>query len=224
MTHKITSLNIAGYGGNPVPNRFFCQEGAATTLAVLFPGLWYTCDMPLLYYPLELLLQRGADVLQLRTDYTVPSYQSLKPNERANWLFTDALAVVRAGRARRDYARLLLIGKSIGTLAIAHLITTQAGADALTIWLTPLLREPQLVEAASYNKSPALFLAGTGDDLYDAAAMARIREAARAEALIIEAANHRLEIPGDLFASLRVLEQIMRGITDFLERHNERML
>ena len=152
---KITSLPITGYAGKTVPNRFFRQGEAARTLAapilaVLFPGLNYTCDMPLLFYPLKLLLARGAEVLQVRADYTVPAYRSLPPEERAAWLAADASAVVQAARLQGEYARLVLVGKSIGTIALASLVSLEP--QAITIWLTPLLRNPLVTAAAEQNR------------------------------------------------------------------------
>ena len=218
---KITSLPITGYAGKTVPNRFFWQGEAARTLAapilaVLFPGLNYTCDMPLLFYPLKLLLARGAEVLQVRADYTAQAYRSLPPEERAAWLAADARAVVRAARLQGEYARLVLVGKSIGTIALASLVSLEP--QAITIWLTPLLRNPLVTAAAEKNRAAALFVAGTADDLYDAVALKRIQAATQAEAELIEGGDHSLEIEGDFFASLRSLEQIMRAIDGFLGR------
>jgi len=213
---KISSLSITGYAGKSVPNRFFRQEAAAQMLAVLFPGLNYSCDMPLLFYPLKLLLGRGAEVLQVRADYTGPAYRSLPPEERAAWLATDAQASVQAARREGEYARLVLIGKSIGTIALASLVPLEP--EAITVWLTPLLHNPQVVTAAEQNRGAALFVAGTADDLYDPTALQHIQAATQAETELIEGGDHSLEIEGDFFASLRALEQTMRGVAGFLYR------
>jgi dienelactone hydrolase len=219
---KITSIPISGYAGKTVPNRFFRQERAtptpgARTLAVLFPGMQYSCDMPLLYYPLKLLLARGAEVLQVRADYTQPAYQSLPQAERAAWLAEDATAVVQAVRSQGDTTHLVLVGKSIGTIALASLAPHEP--EAITIWLTPLLRNPLVTAAAEQYRRAALFIAGTADDLYDAFALDHIRFATHAETQLIENGDHSLEIKGDFFASLRALEQTMQAISGFLERH-----
>jgi len=218
---KITSLPINGYGGKSVPNRFFRQEGTANTLAVLFSGLNYSCDMPLLFYPLKLLLRRGAEVLQVRADYTVTAYRSLPPGERDAWLAADAQAAVQAARqtahSQAAYERLVLVGKSIGTIALASLVSLEP--QAVTIWLTPLLRNPLVTAAAEQNRGAALFVAGTADDLYDAAALKRIQAATQSEAELIEGGDHSLEIEGDFFASLRALEQVMRAVAGFLDRN-----
>jgi predicted alpha/beta-hydrolase family hydrolase len=213
---NITSIPITGYAGKTMPNRFFRQEGAASTLAVLFPGMNYSCDMPLLFYPLKLLLSRGADVLQVRADYTGPGYQSLPQAERGAWLAADAQAAVDAARQQGKYDKLVLVGKSIGTIALASLTPHQP--QAISIWLTPLLHHPQVIEAAEHNRGAALFVAGTADDLFDAAELKRIQAATQAEALLIEGGDHSLEIKADFFASLQALEQTLRAMAGFLDR------
>ena len=216
---KITELAITGYGGQPVPNIFFHQEEGVKALAVLLPGLNYTCDMPLLYYSTRLLEQRGADVLQLHANYTGTNFQMASPLERIQRLSGDALAAVESGLARQSYTCLVLVGKSIGTLAMAHLIDTPHAGEAVTIWLTPLLGQPWLVEAATNSRGPSLFVAGTADPAFDAAALERIKESTGAEAFLVEGANHSLEIPGDPLGSIHIIGEIMQGLSSFLDRH-----
>lgn len=215
---NFTTLSINGYAQKEVPNVFLRQKGPANTLAILFPGLRYSCDMPLLYYPSRLLAHRGADVLQLNTDYTQADYQSASQSEQFDWLVADARAATQTGSAQRAYQRLILVGKSIGTLALAHLVSSPLGEKAITIWLTPLLRQQPLVAAALNYKGPALYVAGTGDPVYVAASMQRIMDATDAEALIVEGANHSMELPDDPLQSIQILERIVRGIADFLDK------
>lgn len=213
---KIISLPIFGYSGEAVPNRFFQQTSAARDLAILLPGLNYTCDMPLLYYPARLLVERGADVLQLRVDYTRPEFQSRERPEQVAWMGEDARAAVQAGIGQRNYDRLVLIGKSIGTLGLAYLVTQGGLATATTIWLTPLLRQPWLVQAAQQCRGPALFVAGTGDSTYDPAALEKVQQATGAKSFILEGANHSLEIPGELDRSIAWIGKYVQEIDSFL--------
>jgi len=216
----MTTLEVTGYGDQPVPNRFHRQDRAATKLGVVLPGLGYNCDMPLLYYPTKLLLARGADVLQLRPDYNTPEFQSLPGEERARRAGADAKAALRAGLAQRDYSQVVLVGKSIGTVALAHLVSTEARlANAVTIWLTPVFRGRRVVDAAMQLKGPALFVAGTADNIFDAEAMSKVRETTGAQVLIVEGADHSMEIPGDPLRSLGVLDQVVRAIADLFDRH-----
>ena len=216
----MTTLEITGYGDQPVSNRFYRQDRAATRLGMVFPGLGYNCDMPLLYYLTKLLLARGADVLQLRPDYNTLEFQSLPGEERARRAGADAKAALRAGLVQRDYSQIVLVGKSIGTLALAHLVSTEARlANAVTVWLTPVFRGRRVVEAAMQLKGPALFVAGTADNIFDAEAMSKVREATGADVLIVEGADHSMEIPGDPLRSLGVLDQVVRAIADLFDRH-----
>ncbi len=215
----MTSLDIPGYGRKRLANTFFGQKGGSFTLAVVFPGVAYTCDMPLLYYPTLLLRQRDADVLQLHPDYASPAYRSLPTEERARWRENDAEKGLGAALAQGQYEVLILVGKSIGTLALAHLVGSDLTPKPMTIWLTPLLRQPQLVQAAIRFEGPALYIAGSADHTYEAGALARIQEATGAEALVIDGADHSLEIPGDAHGSLRALGEVLQRIDDFLRRH-----
>jgi alpha-beta hydrolase superfamily lysophospholipase len=217
---EITKLQIAGFNNNPVPNRFIKQGTIASTLAVIYPGLRYTCDMPLLYYPAELLREKGFDVLQVHNNYTSPVYQSLHAEDRMQWINADATAAVQTSLQQRSYEQVILIGKSIGTLALAHLVEIGETQDAITLWLTPLLHQPLLVAAASLCKAPALFISGSTDPTYDPSALDCILKATGAEELVIEGANHSLEIPGDILASLNAMETILAEINAFFERHN----
>ena len=220
---EITSLQIAGYADLPLQNRFFraSQPSHAhpKTLALILPGLNYSCDMPLLFYPAKLMLDRGADVLQVHSDYTTAIYQTANRQDQAVWLATDTQAALRAGRAQDDYRQLVLVGKSIGTLALASLVEGDLDLAAVAIWLTPLLTQARLLQAAASTRLPGLFVASRSDPTFEAGALERIQEQANAEALLFDGANHSLEIPGDLFQSLEIMRQVLQGIQSFLEKH-----
>lgn len=211
---EITSIPIQGYSGRPVPNRFFRQAGARR-LALILPGLRYSCDMPVLFYPARLMIQRGAAVLQVLSDYTQAAFQAASQAVQARWLAEDAQAALRAGLAAGDFGEVVLIGKSIGTLALASLVT--GGVAAPAIWLTPLLRQPHLVEAALQQKGPALFIGSSSDPTFDTTQLQRIQAAGKGEGLVVSGADHGLEVPGDIFASLEIMRQVLERIQAFLD-------
>jgi hypothetical protein len=49
--------------------------------------------------------------------------------------------------------------------------------------------------------------------------MAHIQQATKAETLVIEGADHYLQIPSDALASLKAMEKIAQTMADFLNRH-----
>jgi pimeloyl-ACP methyl ester carboxylesterase len=212
-------LSITGHGGQTLPNLFLRQALHTEALAVVFPGLHYTCDKPLLYYSTLLLKDRGMDVLQLKPDYTSTAFRSAPDQERARWKLDDARSGVSTVLAQRDYTRLILIGKSIGTHTMAFLTDDENMQGAELIWLTPLLRRPELVSAALKSKQPSLYIVGNADPNHDLEALKKIARSASAQTITIDGANHSLEIKENTFDSLQVLVDVLQGISAFLDRY-----
>lgn len=213
-----TSLEIAGYQGEPVPNTFYRQEGETERLVIVLPGVGYTCQMPLLFYPRQVALERGADVLLVEYGYgTRPEYAELSLPEQLAWLFADACASWAAGTAQRPYRQITLAGKSLGTLAMGYLLSGQElPPDVRAVWLTPLLRhDPLRSEICSWT-GPSLFVIGTADQHYDPVLLREVQEANGGEVVVIEGADHGMNVPGDVPASIRALDQIVGAATKYL--------
>lgn len=217
--YSIGPLDIQGYHEKAVPNRFFRNVGPANGLALILPGLRYTCDMPLLFYPTKLLLHKGFDVLQLHTDYADDKFSNNSPDRQIDWLGADAGRALQAGLAQREYPHLVLIGKSIGTLAMSVLLLNQPELRSrVTIWLTPLFRLPLVEQATQQLSAPALFVGGTGDHTFDENRLEYLQEVIPARSLVYENADHSLEVQGDLPRSLDIMKEMMRGLSDFIDQ------
>jgi hypothetical protein len=174
--------------------------------------------MPLLYYPMLELLSIGADVMRVETVYVKrPEFEALSPAEKAHWVSTDATAACRAVLAQRSYQQITLVGKSLGTLAMGHLLTTEAALDnAQTIWLTPLLWHDILRSQIQQVRPRSLFAVGTADPHFDATCLAELEAATEGEKVVIDGGNHSLEIEGDVMASLQAVERVMRAVQSFV--------
>jgi predicted alpha/beta-hydrolase family hydrolase len=211
-------LTIQGYRDEPVPNCFQRPEGAIDQLAVLLPGLGYTLDMPLFYYAENLLLEQGWDVLRVEYAYnTRPEFQTVPKSERDQWLLADTTAAWRAGLSQRRYERVVLIGKSLGTLAMGHLLTMSdppAGMGA--VWLTPLLSNERLRQQISQYGGPSLFVIGTADPHFDPVVLEQMQVATVGEAVVVRNADHGMDIPGDPIASVRAVERVVEALGRFL--------
>jgi predicted alpha/beta-hydrolase family hydrolase len=213
-----TTLTIQGYCDEPVPNRLLRPEGAIDHLAVLLPGFGYTLDMPLFYYAENLLQQRGWDVLRVEYAYnTRPEFQTLPEQERDRWLLADTTAAWRAGLGQRTYERAVLIGKSLGTLAMGHLLTMGDLPPAVgAVWLTPLLTKERLRQQISRYGGPSLFVIGTADPHFDPAVLEKMQVATTGEAVVVRNADHGMDIPGDPIASVRAVERVVEALSRFL--------
>jgi predicted alpha/beta-hydrolase family hydrolase len=213
-----TTLTIQGYRDEPVPNRFLRPEGAIDHLALLLPGYGYTLDMPLFYYAEKLLLERGWDVLRVEYAYnTRPEFQTLPKSERDRWLLADTTAAWRAGLGQRAYERVVLIGKSLGTLAMGHLLTlADPPPTAGAVWLTPLLSNERLGQQISQYGGPSLFVIGTADPQFDPVVLETLQVATTGEAVVVTNADHGMDIPGDPIASVHAVERVVEALGRFL--------
>ena len=215
---QMKRLDIRGYGDLAVPNTFFEQEDVEIRhLALIFPGLGYGAFMPVLFYPGLVMRSAGADVLHVEYNYNTPDFHSLSGPEQYQRITHDCTTAYRAAEAQHAYTRFTLIGKSLGTLALGHLLATEPGLrQANYVWLTPLLRNQALRQQIGSVPHRALLVIGTADQHYDAALLAEVEHAVGGESLVVEGANHSLEIPGEPLASIRVMQQVIQKIQAFI--------
>jgi hypothetical protein len=209
-------LEAKGFGGVPVPNTFVRQAAGADTLGILLPGVGYTCEMPLLYYSRHLLESRGCDVLAVEYDYRqLPEGTSL--DGMLDRLTEDSTAVIAAGLAQRDYRSTLLIGKSLGTIAMAHFRDLFGERDVRWCWLTPLLKRDDVLEQIKARGRDSLVVIGTADSHYDAGILAGLETNFGVTNVIVRDANHGIDIPGDIRRSLDGIRQVIAGLEQFLD-------
>ena len=213
-----TTLTIQGYRGEPVPNRYLRPDAGINRLAMLLPGFGYTLDMPLFYYAENMLLERGWDVLRVEYAYNLrPQFQTASDQERERWLLADVTAAWHAGLEQGTYERILLIGKSLGTLAMGHLLTmTDPPPTVGAVWLTPMLAEDRLRQQIRRYGGPSLFVIGTVDPHFDPEVLNDMRAATNGEAVVVEGADHGMDVPGDPLASVRAVERVVEALHRFL--------
>jgi predicted alpha/beta-hydrolase family hydrolase len=210
-------LEIHSSDNTLVPNTFIRQE-TSNQLAILFPGRGYNADMPLLYYTTEVLTRHGADVLQLRYTYQTESFQSLNQEAQYQKIIADCSAAYATAIKQRNYTRITLVGKSLGTLALGHLLTRQPElSNATFIWLTPLFNHRHLHKQIMSLKHHALFVIGTKDPLYNPNVLREVESKTGGESLVIKDADHGLEVEGVL-ESLDIMQHYISKLAIFLEK------
>lgn len=214
--YSFETLNIAGHRDQPVANTLLRQE-QADRIAIVLPGVGYACQMPLLYYATQVALALSMDVLWVEYNYIrIPAYRALSDAGQKQWLFDDVTAACRAALDRRSYGDVALIGKSLGTVAMSHLMASDARlARSRDVWLTPVLRN-ELVRTRLKERRNALVVLGTADPYFDRDYLTEIRAVASNSVVVAEGADHSMEIPGDVLKSLGVLDSVTRAVQDFL--------
>jgi predicted alpha/beta-hydrolase family hydrolase len=216
---EITTLPITGYAQEPVPNKFLRQHGETEHLAILLPGMGYTCDMPLFYYIEFLLLELGADVL--RVDYAYnrhPDIRAMSQDDVYRRLITDVSAAVKVGLAQRTYRDVTFVGKSLGTLAMGHLLSSPnwSSHTPRAVWLTPILNDEQLRERMKQHSRPSFLAIGTADHFYDVGLLDEVWEATQIETVIVEEADHSLNIGNDVAGSVQSVGRVVVALQRWL--------
>ena len=211
---------LDGRGAFTIRLRWYRLGEGADTVAVLWPGLRYTCDAPLLARATHLLQARGVTVVQVWADYAHAAFRRAPGEKRWLWLLADALGVMQAVHHEAPLHRLVWVGKSLGTLAMAALWLEGQGRDlAASVWFTPLLAFPAVVKTLAHVDTPALAVASREDPTFDPRGWQVATTNTQVETLLLERGDHSLEVPADSQSTQANLGQVSRRLESFLDAH-----
>ena len=177
-------------------------------LAVLFPGIGYHCDKPLLYYAAKLARAAGHDVRPVPYAGFPEKVRGDGDKLRASLEIAWEQAVeMLADVDWAAWSDVLFIGKSIGTI-VASRYALEKGLAVKNVLLTPL------ADTFPYVRGRAVAFHGTADPWADTGAVAAACREKGIPLHLTEGANHSLET-GDVIADVRTLEETMARIDAF---------
>lgn len=175
-------------------------------LAILFPGVGYTCVKPLLYYTASLASDHGYEIMKLDYGEDIHTFKGRSMEELeplAEKIRSRVIAVLGEVKAE-EYEDILMISKSIGTVA-ACMAEKELGWHVRHFLMTPVPAAFPLL-----GDVEGCFVAGTADPFTDAEL---IRKAAKKYpdkvGAIFEDCNHSLEKKGDTFADLCNIKTVL---------------
>ena len=186
------------FGG--LPTRWE-PTGPPRGLAVVAPGRAYPPSAPLLDFARLALLHHGFTVQQLWWDSTTRGDEDAEEWVRRH---------VAAALAEEDADHVVVVGKSLGTLAASY--AAERGLDA--IWFTPLLVEPAVAEAIGANAGRQLLVGGLTDGLWDAAAARELADNG-CDVLEVADADHGMGTP-DAVRTAEIHLEVARAVDSFL--------
>ena len=180
-------------------------------LAVIFPGIGYHQDKPLLSYAAKMAIQQGYEVIPI-------GYHDMPQKIRGNaeMMQTAAeLATRQSGEVLQTLpidsgTELLLIGKSIGTIAAAR-VASACDAFVRQIWYTPL--------EATFSigsQPPCIAFIGEDDPWSDVEKVKQFSENLHIPLHTYPGCSHSLEC-GDVMRELAVLQDVMEKTAAFLQ-------
>ncbi len=209
-----TYLELHAEDGNPLRHKYFQQEGQPVGLLVIFPGDNYGVDGPLLYYPGKLLWDLGWDTAAITYGYQSAG-KPFSPLAIADVLSECRRAVEILLRARH-YPRVVLIGKSLGASLIALLCQQMELPERVqAVYITPPLG-PMFNPVFLETTQDALIAIGTGDRFFDAVVLSELEMAKSFRIVVIDGADHSMNVKGQLDASLGAIREVSRAVLDFI--------
>ena len=180
-------------------------------IAVIFPGIGYHKDKPLLYYGARLARDRGYEVIDIE-------YHDMPQKIRGNVeMMRKAAGIACEQSADRlsqidlaDYKDVLFIGKSIGTVALADYVKKH-DLDVKQIWYTP-------VEATfSFGGKNVLTFIGDADPWSD---VDKVKAMAREQGIPLYSypdCNHSLECDS-VDQNLVNIRDVMSKTAEFIDK------
>lgn len=182
----------------------------AEKLAVLFPGIGYTCDKPLLYYSGKMVIGQGYQ-LQRVTYSGFPD--GVKGNPEKMRLAAQ-MALQQCEEMLKDvdwaqYGDIVFLSKSIGTAVSA------AYAQAHHLIVRNVLFTP-VEDTFRFVRENAIAFHGTGDPWARTDVIRKACAKADIPLYLYERANHSLET-GDIDLDIRNLRKVMEIVREWLD-------
>lgn len=187
-------------------------------LAVLFPGIGYTNDKPLMYYSRRIAGEHDYEILPIA--YSGFPKKVKGDRKRMEESFSIALTQAEQRLAEVDlcsYDDVLFIGKSIGTIVAAKIASESQAKEKIRLVLyTPL------PDTFSFPFGKAIVFTGTDDPWVgkEKSPVYGICVKKGIPCTLISYANHSLE-SHDSFQDMKELYRIMRETERFIMRDKE---
>ena len=170
-------------------------------LVVIFPGIGYGLDSPLLYYADFVYETKGYDRIHLNYQ-SIFSNRDLSLEEKLQKVREYILVQVKDIDFTL-YDEVVFLSKSVGSVE-AGILAERLNLDVVQVFITPI------EEAISYCNANSIVVIGTQDKAYEL--YKNHCEENKIKALYIKDANHSLEVEGKPYESIDVLKSVMQFI------------
>lgn len=181
-------------------------------LAVIFPGIGYHADKPLLYFSKKLAQAYGYEIVEVPYgNFPAGVKGSPEKMEAAFYSALSQAGEILEGIDFSKYDSLLFVSKSIGT-AVASAYARELALKAHHVYYTPVEQTFSFVEEDS-----GVVFHGTKDPWVETDLVKRACEEKKLPLFITKNANHSLET-GDVLADLENLGYVMEETRKYLEK------
>ena len=181
-------------------------------LAVVFPGVGYHTDKPLLYYSKKLALSKGYEIIEIKYDLPEAGTVIKSDEEKRKQAFDTAFEQVTKQLEDVDFAgyeKVVFIGKSIGT-ALAARYNMSYELDADQIIFTPIE-----TTFAFVNPCEGFVFHGDADPLCDTDMCTQLCDELSLTYVVVPDANHSLETE-DVLTHIEIIGKVMSTVDKLL--------
>lgn len=183
-------------------------------IAILFPGVGYTCDRPLLYYSGRLAKQHGYQTMPV--SYSLPSADkngksAIKKEAGLKLSAKTALAQVElllSDISWKEYDEILFLSKSLGTV-VSTAYAKKHGLSVKNVLFTPLKGTFQ------HAGGKCIAFHGTADPWAETELITQKCKEKEIPLFLTADANHSLEA-GDVLKDLEGIRSVMRQVEEFI--------
>ena len=181
-------------------------------IAVIFPGIGYHTDKPLLYYSAKLAASMGYEIIKIQYP---PCPVNLKEADAAQigFFVKECMKAVEKALNNIDLngqEDILFVSKSIGT-AVAAAYADKCGYSVRHIFFTPLVETFEHVKAGS-----GIAFNGTKDNWADSRTVIRLSGEKAIPITTIDDANHSLET-GVVTADTEIICRVMKSVENYIK-------
>lgn len=180
-------------------------------LAVIFPGIGYHADKPLLYYSKKIAVQYGFSVAEVPYGNFPEGVKG--SSEKMKQAFSSALE--QSEEILKDidftlYDCILFLSKSIGT-AVAAAFGERHGLRTNNVFYTPVM------ESLDFMKDDGIIFHGTSDPWAETEPFVRGCKEKGYPVYLVEKGNHSLET-GDVLLDIENMGFVMKKTDEYIKK------
>lgn len=188
-------------------NDFYHDEDKNHSLVVLFPGVNYNFEKPLLYYARKLASIEEMDVLCIRYGYKLSKDDI--GTEIIKTIADEILPVIKKFSYKK-YNKLYFISKSIGGEIAGDIAKNIGYENVRSFYLTPTPSTIQhMIEANVYT------IIGTKDPIFSEKNIKALEDCKNIKMTLIKNAQHSLEVDNNIQESVEILGKVTAIYKEF---------
>ncbi|MBX9975949.1 alpha/beta family hydrolase [Cytobacillus firmus] len=198
-------------GSKSIPFRLIEQKEEANSLVIVLPGAGYTTKAPLLHFTTGLFYTKGFDVLHINYTFSREEMSVLSEVD-----FTrDVQHAIDNAIKNKKYRNYYVVAKSIGTIALSHLLNNAMYKGAKAVWLTPLLQRDDVFNALVNSDHKGLCMIGDRDSCFIEERFEKLKKNQNLILKVIDGGNHSLELDEEPIKSIEILKGVISNINEF---------